>query len=59
MKRNDALPVYDIPLFNKIFPFMLRRRCDSLVYYSCNVDVTETINYVREYNSHKPEVRMK
>lgn len=59
MKRNDSKQVYDIPLYNNIFPFLLKRRCDSLVFHTLKLDVTETVNYVRKINASKPEFRMK
>lgn len=59
MRRNDAKQVFDIPTYNKIFPFMLKRRCDSLVYHALNLDVTPTVEYIRNYNAQKPERRMK
>lgn len=59
MRRNDAKQVFDIPTYNKIFPFMLKRRCDSLVYHSFNIDVSKAVEYIRKYNSQKPERRMK
>lgn len=59
MKRNDAKMVYDIPTFNRIFPFLLKRRCDSLVYHTCEFDVTKTVDYIRAYNATKPEFRLK
>ncbi len=59
MRRNDAKQVFDIPLYNNIFPFLLKRRCDSLVFHTLKLDITNTVNYVREYNASKPEIRMK
>lgn len=59
MKRNDAKMVYDIPTFNRIFPFLMKRRCDALVYHAYELDVTNTVKYIREYNATKPELRMK
>ena len=59
MKRNDAHQVFDIPVYNKIFPFLMRRRCDALVYHSFSLDVTETVRYIRAYNATKPELRLK
>lgn len=59
MKRNDAVQVYDLPVYNKIFPFMLKRRTDSLVFHSYKLDVTETTKYIRAYNATKPEFRLK
>lgn len=59
MKRNDAKMVYDIPTFNRIFPFLMKRRCDALVYHTCEFDVTKTVEYIRAYNAKKPEFRLK
>lgn len=59
MKRNDARQCYDVPSFNLIFPFMMRRRSDSLVYHSFDLDVTKTVEYIRAYNANKPEFRLK
>ena len=59
MRRNDAKQVFDIPVYNKIFPFMLKRRCDSLVYHSAKLDVTKTLEYIRAYNATKPQFRLK
>jgi len=59
MKRTDAKQVWDIPVFNKIFPFLLKRRSDSLVFHSFRIDVTETVKWVRSYNAQKPEFRMR
>ena len=59
MKRNDARQCYDIPLYNRIYPFLLKRRSDSLVYHTFNLDVTETVKYIRAYNATKPELRLK
>ena len=59
MRRNDARQCYDIPLYNRIYPFLLKRRSDSLVYHTFNLDVTETVKYIRAYNATKPEFRLK
>lgn len=55
MKRNDAKEVFDIPTFKKIFPFMMKRRCDALVYQTLNLDVTKTVEFVRQYNKEHPD----
>lgn len=59
MKRNDAKQVYDIPTYNRIFPFLMRRRCDALVFHSYELDVSNVVKYIRAYNAQKPEIRMK
>lgn len=59
MKRNDAKQVFDIPVYNTIFPFLLKRRSDSLVYHSFELDVTDTLEYIRKFNASKPEFRLR
>lgn len=59
MKRNDAKQVFDIPVYNTIFPFLLKRRSDSLVYHTFELDVTDTLEYIRKYNATKPEFRLR
>lgn len=48
MGRNDAKRVYDIPTLNQIYPYMMRRRCDSLVYQTVDVDLTEVMRFIKE-----------
>lgn len=59
MKRNDAKQVFDIPVYNTIFPFLLKRRSDSLVYHEFELDVTDTLEYIRKYNATRPEFRLR
>lgn len=59
MKRNDAKEVFDIPNFNKIFPFMMKRRCDALVFQTLNLDMTRTVEFVRQYNKEHPEAEFR
>ena len=44
--RRDAYRVnlpYD---FNAIFPYMMKRRCDAVLYFSQSIDVEAVLNYV-------------
>lgn len=59
MRRNDAKLVYDVPLYNRIFPYLMKRRSDALVYHTLQLDVTKTLEYIRAYNATKPEFRLK
>jgi len=59
MRRNDARLCYDVPTYNQIFPFLMRRRSDSLVFHTMTLDVTECAKYIRAYNATKPELRLK
>ncbi len=47
-KRNDATIVRDVSIFNRFFPYMMKRRCDSLLYFNIEVDVTNAIRYTRQ-----------
>lgn len=55
MKRNDAKEVFDIPVFNKFFPFLMKRRCDALVYQTITFDMTNAVEFVRRYNKEHPD----
>lgn len=59
MKRNDAKQVFDIPLYNRIFPFMMKRRCDALVFQTLNLDMTTAVEFVRKYNRDNPESKFR
>lgn len=59
MKRNDAKEVFDIPTYNKIFPFMMKRRCDALVFQTINLDMTPAVEFVREYNKEHPDAKFR
>lgn len=37
----------------------MKRRCDALVYHAYELDVTNVVKYIRDYNAKKPELRMK
>ncbi len=46
-KRNDATYVYDIQTFKKIFPFLMPRKCDSLVYLNFELDLSTTFEFIK------------
>lgn len=56
-KRKDARLCYDVPSFNHIFPYLLKRRCDSQVFYDVEFDVTNTMRFVREWNRSHPNLK--
>ncbi len=46
--RRDAVLV-DIPNdLNALFPYLMKRRCDSTVYFSENIDVENVLKYIGE-----------
>lgn len=50
-RRNDATYVYDIQTFKKIFPFLMPRKCDSLVYLDLDLDLTATLDFIKNNQS--------
>lgn len=46
-KRKDATYVYDIQPFKKLFPYLMPRKCDSLVYISLDLDLTKTLEFIK------------
>ncbi len=49
-KRNDAKLVDNIKIYNKMFPYLMPKRSDSLVYYSIEVEMTNAVNFIRKKN---------
>ena len=49
-KRNDAVPVTDIKIFNRLFPYLMKRRCDSLVYYKLDIEMTNAVQFIQKKN---------
>lgn len=56
-RRNDATYVYDIQSFKKIFPFLMPRKCDSLVYLNFELDLTNTLEFIK--NNPSPTLNRK
>ena len=50
-RRNDAVKIYDVPTYKQIFPFIMPKRCDSLVYQSMVFDFTNTIKFIKEHKA--------
>ena len=59
MKRKDAYQVFDIPEYKKIFPFVMDKRNESVVYHEFELDFTNTVRFIRQYNKDKPDTKMK
>ncbi len=55
MKRNDATLIVDMAQYRKILPHMMKRRCDSLVYQTVEIDLTKTVQFVKQQNRLHPE----
>jgi hypothetical protein len=48
-RRNDATRIYDIPPYKQIFPYLMRRRSDSLVYQNMVMDLTGTVAFIKRH----------
>lgn len=55
-KRNDATLATDVPSFVKIFPYLMKRRCDSLIYHRVALDMTDTVKFLRSFNREHAEM---
>jgi len=49
-KRNDAVHVTDLKIFNRAFPYLMKRRCDSLVYYKLDIEMTNAVQFIQKKN---------
>ncbi|MBI9094155.1 MAG: 2-oxo acid dehydrogenase subunit E2 [Sphaerochaeta sp.] len=47
-RRNDAVRVYEIPPYKQIFPFIMPKRCDSLVYQNMVLDLTNAVAFIKK-----------
>jgi len=48
MKRNDAKRIYDMPTLIQVYPYLMKRRCDSMVFQSMVMDLTAVVDFVKE-----------
>ncbi|WP_457557022.1 2-oxo acid dehydrogenase subunit E2 [Candidatus Harpocratesius sp.] len=49
MGRYDGTKI-KLPPFKRIEAHLMQRRCDSLVYYTAQYDLSKTLPYIEEYN---------
>ncbi|MPM44593.1 hypothetical protein SDC9_91272 [bioreactor metagenome] len=54
-RRNDAVRVYDLAPYKQIFPYIMPKRCESLVYQNMVLDLTGTVEFIKRHKS--PEGR--
>ncbi|MFA5468814.1 MAG: 2-oxo acid dehydrogenase subunit E2 [Sphaerochaetaceae bacterium] len=52
--RNDATYVADIIPYKRIFPYIMPRRADSLVYHKFAINMTEGVKFVKKMNREQP-----
>lgn len=55
MRRNDATLVIDVPQYRRMIPHMMKRRCDSLVYQTVEIDLTKAVQFVKQQNRLHPQ----
>ncbi|NCC12606.1 MAG: 2-oxoacid:acceptor oxidoreductase [Spirochaetia bacterium] len=46
-RRNDAVRVYDLAPYKQIFPYIMPKRCESLVYQNMVLDLTGTVEFIK------------
>ncbi len=49
-KRNDATLVTDIKIFNRMFPYLMPKRSESLIYYKMEIEMTNALNFIKQKN---------
>ncbi len=47
-RRNDAVRIFDIDPYKQIFPYIMSRRSDALVYQNMVFDLTRTVAFIRD-----------
>lgn len=47
-RRNDAVKVYEVPAYKQMFPYVMPKRCDSLVYQNMVLDLTNAVAFIRQ-----------
>lgn len=53
-RRPDATYVADLNPFKRMFPFVMPKRVDSLIYHQFSLDLTEGIQFVKTMNRDQP-----
>ena len=53
-RRNDATYVADLDPYKRIFPYIMKRRNDSLVYHQFKIDLTRGVQFIKDMNHQNP-----
>ena len=53
-RRNDATYVADLDPYKRIFPYIMKRRSDSVVYHQFSLDLTHGVKFIKELNKTSP-----
>ncbi|WP_320128161.1 2-oxo acid dehydrogenase subunit E2 [uncultured Sphaerochaeta sp.] len=54
-KRNDAVRVFDILPYKQVFPFVMRKRSEALVFQTMILDLTKAVEFIK--NNKAPDGR--
>lgn len=57
MKRKDAKEIKDIAAFKRIFPYLMKGRNESAVYFHEEIDMGEVIKFLKQKNAGLPKKR--
>jgi len=49
-KRNDATFVTNLIPYKRIFPYIMPKRTESLVYHQFSIDLTQTLQFIKKLN---------
>ncbi|MGD1832958.1 MAG: 2-oxoacid:acceptor oxidoreductase [Sphaerochaetaceae bacterium] len=49
-RRNDATFVTNLIPYKRIFPYIMPKRTESLVYHKFSIDLTKTLQFIKELN---------
>lgn len=53
-KRNDATYVGDLIPYKRIFPYVMPKRTDSVVYHQFSLDITRGLQFLKDLNKNHP-----
>lgn len=53
-RRNDATYVADLIPYKRIFPYIMPKRSESVVYHQFTADLTQGIQFIKELNKKNP-----
>ena len=52
-RRNDGVRVSDLPAFKRLFPYVMRTRSESIVFFNQKIDMTNALAYLDSVNRGK------
>ncbi|MBN2533548.1 MAG: 2-oxo acid dehydrogenase subunit E2 [Spirochaetales bacterium] len=49
-KRKDGIYLKNLPAFRRIFPYLMKTRTESIIYFTQKIDMTTTLEYLGKIN---------